>query len=356
MSDVKEQDKEKERERQEQAGAARNGPLQLAGAPYALPDNALADVARNVRRAAPLNVGAQASASDLVAAAINECLDQYTANAAVFLAHDTPDSVHQMRVALRRLRVFFGLFGKKIPAPEFEEFRIQAGALGSAFGLARDLDVFTRMVAAGPALVFHEEEGMRLFLAACERRRAEGYGAAHAALAAPQTQQFVHELREYAARQGWRDGLDGEAAKTFDESAKTFALRALKDADRKCRKLGKLAATLSAEQKHALRIRFKRLRYALEGFGALAGSRKRISAYGALTARAQDALGSFNDLVTARAVVGQLRPFMETSGAEYRFSHAAGIVLGWCAHGQDNANAPLIAVVDAFRAAQRPWD
>lgn len=307
-----------------------------------------------IRRAMPVTV--TGDADELFAATIDECLEHFEANARTFLKLDHAGAVHQMRVALRRLRIFLKLFNRDAPVDKFASLRQQAGELASAFGVARELDVFTAMVAEGPALVFHSEEGMRLFMAACERRRAEGYGAAHAALAAPQTNAFIEDLRQFQNLRGWREalGAPGQAA-ILNTPASDFVRNMLDREDRKCRKKAKRFASLDETEKHDLRIRFKTLRYATDAFGPLICGRRRLAVYRAALAQVQDGLGAFNDLVVARKITEELRPFLSTNGLETKFTKASGMVLGWCARAQQESSQVSGHLVAQFRNARRPW-
>ena len=52
------------------------------------------------------------------------------------------EGVHQMRVALRRLRTICALFRRDIPSPSFEVVNSEARWLMQQLSLARDWDVF----------------------------------------------------------------------------------------------------------------------------------------------------------------------------------------------------------------------
>ena len=91
-----------------------------------------------------------------------------------------PEPVHQMRVALRRLRSALALFAPALPCPDMAAARSGLKALAAALGPARDWDVFVAETASGIAAGFPDEPAMARLLGAAERRRS----AAHAALRA----------------------------------------------------------------------------------------------------------------------------------------------------------------------------
>ncbi len=105
------------------------------------------------QRAAP-GLAGEPSLDEAVLAISQSCLRQFTANWPAFEAGDAVSAVHQMRVALRRLRSVLGLFNRAIPTPEFAAFRAEAKRLANIMGDARNWDVFTALLEHGPAQAF----------------------------------------------------------------------------------------------------------------------------------------------------------------------------------------------------------
>ncbi len=62
---------------------------------------------------------------------------------------DTPDAVHQMRVATRRLRSTLKSFGHVLQAGEIQDLRDELKWLGGVLGTARDAEVLSEHVQAG---------------------------------------------------------------------------------------------------------------------------------------------------------------------------------------------------------------
>jgi len=75
---------------------------------------------------------------------------------------------------------------------------------------------------------------------------------------------------------------------------------------RRIAKHGKRLDDLSDEQRHRLRIRIKKLRYALKAFRSLFPKRKRARRYPRLLASLQDALGSLNDQAVTSGLLDRL--------------------------------------------------
>ena len=98
-----------------------------------------------------------------------------------------------------------------------------------------------------------------------ELRRTQAYREAQEALTAPQTAQFVEELRLAIAQRDWRveENMRGEG------SARDFASRALTRLRKRLLKKSRDLATLSPEARHQARIALKKARYGAEFFHSL---------------------------------------------------------------------------------------
>ena len=263
-------------------------------------------------------------ADEAIFGLISGCLAQFTGNFAAFESGDSRSAIHQMRVALRRLRALLGLFRRTFPCAEFLSFREEAKFLASAMNEARDLDVFMELVRDGPEKIFSDEAGFAEIMAACAARRQGEYERIKALLAAPETTRFVLALQSVLARRVWRNGLGGEALARLVAPARDFAAEQIRRMHEKILKRGGKNLQLTPLERHELRIRIKKLRYAAESFSGVVEARKQVRGYVQSVARLQDALGNFNDLVVARQIV---------EGLTARHGRAAGIILGWCARG-----------------------
>lgn len=309
-----------------------------------------ADDAVAVRRAQSPNLDIDTRLDDLIGMAISECVDHFVLNWPVLLQSDNPVGIHQMRVAMRRLRSILKIFRREIAHPGFQNFRTEAGQIASALGTARDTDVFMAMLEDGPFKSCARSESIATFVNAAAERRDEGYGQAYAMLAAPQTTRFVLELRGFVARKGWREGLSAEHLILLGEPAIKFAARALERLDRKARKEGRHLAEASPEQRHELRIVLKNIRYCAEMFGPLFQGERSVRKYNRAAAELQEALGVYNDAAVADGVIADVE---RRGGA--KTARAAGMVSGWTARGLADADGGLIDSFKIFKQQKRFW-
>lgn len=216
---------------------------------------------------------------------------------------DDIEALHDMRVAVRRIRSAYRLFAKALPAA-FAELAPDLGWLATSLGEARDLDVLLSRAARWSDDAEAEDRpalaGLTRLL---EQRRSDALRRMLSALDSPRYDRLVERFGSLL-RQG-PQGLDA----TSDTPAVVAGARLIDLRYRKVRSMGdRLSPKSPAEQYHALRIAGKRLRYALEFFVDLYGKPLR-RAIVSLT-DLQDLLGRHQD------AEGAVRYLRELAGAE----------------------------------------
>jgi inorganic triphosphatase YgiF len=233
------------------------------------------------------------------------CLRQFRLNEALLLVQRRPEALHQARVALRRLRSAFSLFGELFAADEQARgLRDGLRGLAASLGEARNLDVLI------------ERAGESAVRTRLEVAREEAYVRVAAALDSPQARALMLELMEWLAVGPW--STDAENADRRAEPVRAFATGALDRARRKVKKRGQRLAKVDDEARHTLRKEAKKLRYASEFFGSLFDDkrgRRRYKRFVAALEELQDQLGALNDLATAP---GEMRKLGLDSDPEAR--------------------------------------
>lgn len=298
-------------------------------------------------RASPLALDTDASAQDALVALIDNALGQFLANAPAIEGAHAEEAVHQMRVALRRLRAGLALFDKRAPDSGLRRFRQEAGELARALGPARDWDVFLAGLEAIPFAAAGAESGLFALRARAMRRRAQAHGQARALARGAQASIFALDLQAFAAARGWR--ADPHGALWRDEGARGFALARLAALDKRARKRGKGLRRLDAAGRHRLRIALKNLRYAAEFFApALAPDDLRPLLKP--TTRLLDLLGAANDA----AAGARLAASLGSKGGPH-LARAVGLTQGWALRAAATDDERLRALFAKLRAAPRPW-
>jgi len=295
-------------------------------------------------------IQAHHSVDDVFGAVIGTCIHQFTGNWPAFECANGPEPVHQMRVAMRRLRAALGLFQRHFPCHEFASLRAEAKRVASAMGDARNWDVFADLVHAGPATTFSREPGFEPLLAASGRHRAAGYEAVDTLLKSVETTRFVLSALAFVARRGWRNEIVGASLPALSAPAAGFAATNLTRLHRQVRKRGRHIVSLPPGKRHEVRIALKKLRYATDFFAALFPNAQAVRAYARATAKLQDVLGRFNDMAMVLDLVDRL-----DLGNDPAASRAAGIVLGWYGRDAQTNTGDLHDAWRSFRKAKPFW-
>ena len=288
---------------------------------YALADDTIDSPAGAGRVILPRGATADDAFGQILSHCLRHLLDNW---AAVTQARD-PEGIHQMRVAMRRLRSALALFGgsfRHALRDLEEEVRWLAGVLGEA----RDLDVFQEDVFR-PAAEAHGEDGPLVELATVVRtRRRIAWHNVLEALEAERFRKLALDIVGVTFSRPWLDhSIGGEAAV---RPAMDFAHERLAHCYGRAMKLARRISELDAEERHELRIRLKRFRYAVDFFASLYPKRavkkylKRLSAL-------QDVLGAMNDAAVARALVREILVEHGEGAGAASIGYAGGIIAGW---------------------------
>jgi triphosphatase len=249
-------------------------------------------------RAAAVALPEDALLDGTVATIIGACRDHWQANAAAAIDGRDPEGVHQVRVALRRLRSALGLFKDHVPAAQRTALAEEAKWLLSQMGPVRDLDVFINVLAAEFTPRVADDEGFAQLIRTARVQRDAAQAAAAAALSGVRAQRFASRLDMWLQGRGWR------SEKTA-EPAHHFARRVLNRRLRKIKAAAEGIARLPIEERHELRLAVKKARYGIEFFQTLLPA-KRVARWTTALKHVQDSLGHMNDLDVAERTIVRL--------------------------------------------------
>jgi triphosphatase len=265
------------------------------------------------------------------------CVAHLQANEAGLLAGSDPEYLHQARVALRRLRSAYRVFGSLSNDGPLAQAMEEVRALAKVLGKARNLDVFA-METLAPAGA-RDHAGMAAVHRRTQALRRRASRAAREAVAAPAYTNMLlrltrtlsvlqtSALETMALQQSALGTLaQGGTNTPAKPTLKDFAAGFLARQESRVRKRGRKIARLGPEQLHRLRIQVKRLRYATEFFLSLAEMQKGGNDLQAETTL-QKLLGRLNDDAMAWAVLDRLA--LAERSAQYQ--QAVGYLRGWCA-------------------------
>lgn len=216
------------------------------------------------------------------------CFRHFRLNEDLFLQNRNGEALHQARVALRRLRSAFSIYGAMLPDAQSQRLKAELKWLADILGEARNIDVL---------LAEAEEVGLRDRL---EAARSEAYGRVDEALNSPRARTLALDLNAWLRCGDYLSLPDTEEIRTAP--AAEFALQALDRKRRKLKKTGRNLADIGDDQRHEARKAAKKLRYAAEFFGPLfpgKQAQKRYRKFVDRMEKLQDRLGLLNDMVMA---------------------------------------------------------
>lgn len=301
----------------------------------------------------PVAVAPDAVLEDLLVAVAEGCLAQIVENEPAASLGVDPEGVHQMRVGARRLRSALGFFAPVLPAPARTALRDELRWLAGELGPARDADVLATEL-LDPLLAERSgDSALAQLREAAEELRGEAHGRVRDALGGARWPRFALETGAWLARRAWREQPLSQASARLFLPARLHAAELLERRHRRARGLGRRLEAAAPDERHQLRIRLKKLRYAAE-FAAGLHPGRAAERYARRLARLQDALGHLNDVANAER---QLATLLQRLGprAAAGVPRAAGFVEGWVAHSAHVELARLPGCWKRFERATRFW-
>jgi inorganic triphosphatase YgiF len=257
-----------------------------------------------------------------------------------------PEGVHQMRVAVRRLRAVLAAVQRLLPKEHYRWATDELKWLGGGLGPARNWDVFALHLLAPAGGALADARDLTLLSDAAEERRKLAHAAARDTILSPRYTATVMRLARWFEARGWRDQPVTKQSSRLMARLGKVAPGVLKRLHKKAVRRARHFAALNPAERHRLRIALKKLRYATEFLDSLYG-RHAVRRYSKRLRPLQDDLGHANDVRAAQALVAELEG--EAVG------RAGGVVLGWYGHEVADAEARTRKHVRRFRRAAPFW-
>jgi CHAD domain-containing protein len=298
------------------------------------PDSAKSGIRPRPQKAQPSLVPEDAIAFDAFRLTLVQCRWHIAANLAATAEGREPEGLHQLRVALRRLRVALASFGGEFRTPQLEALKLKAKFLAGQLAPARDLDVFVSELFEPAASANGSKEAFAVLRARAEVARRRAWNDTAQQVAGPRFRMFMADFADVIDRGVWplaeaQHRGAGKNIVALQMPARMVAERMLTHRRRQACRSAKGLETLSDGARHELRISLKKLRYTAEFFAPFF-DRSRVQKFVARLSRMQDVLGALNDVAVARTILESLVSADEPPFASRTdLSFAAGIVYGW---------------------------
>jgi inorganic triphosphatase YgiF len=252
-----------------------------------------------VTKARPSKLDSATPVRDALQSMIWSCLLHLQANVSGAVKKTDDEYLHQVRIALRRLRVVLAMVAKHGGDAELDALRKLVAELGTALGRSREWDVFTTQTLPALRKQLGKPSGWSTLSKQSEALRQHHHQHVHAALQAGDFQRLLLRFGAWMNGNYWRDF---SCADTLAQ----FAAVTLRRRSRKVRRYSEhLRHAAEASQLHMLRIACKSLRYSTDLFAPIYGDKKTKPYLDAL-AKLQDVLGILNDYAVARRLLAEL--------------------------------------------------
>jgi inorganic triphosphatase YgiF len=211
------------------------------------------------------------------------------------------EAVHQMRVGLRRLRAAISLFAGILPRSRTGKIKSELKWLTNVLAPAREMDVFMKEQIKPLDRAAALRRGFHAIETQFASRRKTAFQKARDAIETPRYRRLLIDVLD------WLETGKPQDAKQADAPINAFAGKLMKRRVHAAQKKGRHLSDLSARERHKLRIKIKKIRYAVDFFGSLYPD-KAHEELGRLSGRLkkiQDTLGALNDFVAHRELAAE---------------------------------------------------
>jgi CHAD domain-containing protein/transposase-like protein len=223
------------------------------------------------------------------------------------------EALHDMRVATRRMRAAFDVFGEAFEAKALKPHLRGLRATGRALGPARDLDVFLEKAHAYEStLPADEQDGLQPLLDAWQEQRRIARENMVTYLDGENFHRFCVKFYRFLCNPtaGLRKLPTGQpqAQRIRDVAPQPIYTRLAA-----VRAFDAILENATIEQFHSLRIEFKKFRYSVEFFREVLGPESKFVVNEIKVM--QDHLGNLNDAQVATHILGKFLETWDTSQA-----------------------------------------
>jgi triphosphatase len=227
------------------------------------------------------------------------------ANEACVLAGGYDEGVHQMRVALRRLRSAFSLFDDVIASGDAKALKDEVRWLMDRLGPARDWDILHHRFFQPYAEKQGNDEAVRQLGQAISSSRRSAHAGATEALYSPRYTTLMLGLGGWLESGRWQGDADRETLAVAAGPLAGLAGDWLAERHRKAGNAGREIGKMDAERRRRLRASLKKMRYGVDffcGIYAAGSARPYLERIDAL----QESLGDINDAAVSRRLLKAL--------------------------------------------------
>lgn len=191
---------------------------------------------------------------------VANCLMQLQANEACLLQTDSQiydaEALHQMRVALRRMRSAFALFDQLLQLPP--DLQQEFDWLSAQLGDARDWDVLLGSTISKLSPVAEQAIDLAEMKQAIQEKVDHLHDAVSGAVSSQRYMSLTLRLNRWLQGCGWRDSMSSTERDYLAGSVKRFATKTLRHEQRRLSWRGRTLHTANPSALHRVRIAAKK--------------------------------------------------------------------------------------------------
>jgi CHAD domain-containing protein len=220
-------------------------------------------------------------------------------------SHGDPAALHQMRIALTRLRTAISFFSPIADDPERELIKSELKWLNSHLGTTRDMDV---MIERLKKITKQQPQTIQAH-PSLERESAESHRRLTRALRSARYRRLIENTSRWVENGPWSTKKGKQAAKARTSPVAAFSACKLMRWREKLLKKSRELRDMGTKKRHRLRLANKRLYYSTEFFEDLFPDQKASRQQTALKylRKAQKSLGQLNDDANSRSLAATLQ-------------------------------------------------
>ena len=228
-----------------------------------------------------------------------ECLSQLQGNQDAVLYSDNDEGVHQMRIALRRLRSSLNTFSCIINPQSCVGIVKDLKWIATTLGHARDLDIFTNQTLPSVLQRFPDQPSLIELQEKAQRARKLAHNNVRKAIGSQRYQHMLLCIGDWLENERWRK------TNSIEYSVFNIAQTMLSKRHKQLKQKGKHLLHAHQEKRHAARIASKKLRYAAEFFAHLY-PKNRLKTFMPALSELLDTLGALNDIIVTEYLTHKL--------------------------------------------------
>jgi CHAD domain-containing protein len=216
-----------------------------------------------------------------------------------------PGALHQMRIALTRLRTAILFFSPMVDDPRRTRIRDELKWLNAHLGVVRDLDVAIERLKA----VSKQRPQAISYYQHCNEKRADSQRHLARALRSARYRRLIENISGWVENGPWSIKMGKQAAKERATPIAAYSTRKLTRWEEKILKKRRKLLKMGTKKRHRLRLMNKKLCYSIEAFEDLFPDKKFSKQQISLKylRKAQKSLGQLNDDANGHSLAAALQ-------------------------------------------------